>query len=299
MTSSWRGGDSWGEPTGPSRTSSTATLSLIAGIASFVCFFGFGGILAIALGWVAHSDIERSQGRLSGKGIASTGIGLGIANLLVTVVGVAALIALAVRPDPLPASGARPLPPSHPTLPAPAAPPTSLPSPLPAPSGAPRAQLEPELPTLPAHVGKIAVIEASVGAEALESQLRRQVAETAKSGEHVVLWTVVPDCEPCAAVGQALGDPRMQRALANVRLVRADVMSFARELQNLGVPVDETPGFALVDAQGRALDYIHGGEWDADIPANIAPILGKFVRRDLKPRRHPWARPLREGETPL
>jgi hypothetical protein len=298
MTSSWRGSESWGEPIGPSRTSSTATLSLIAGIASFVCFFGFGGILAIALGWVAYSDIERSQGRLSGKGLASTGIGLGIANLLVTVVGVAAMIALAVRPDPLPASGSRALP--LPTLPAPVLPPTPSPSLGPSPSATPpQAQIEPELPTLPAHVGKIAVIEASVGTEGLETQLRRQVAETAKSGEHVVLWTVVPDCEPCAAVGQALSDPRMQRALANVRLVRADVMSFGRELQNIGVPVDETPGFALVDAQGRALDYIHGGEWDADIPANIAPILGKFVRRDLKPRRHPWARPLREGETPL
>jgi hypothetical protein len=300
MTSSWRGSESWGEPTGPSRTSSTATLALIAGIASFVCLFGFGGILAIALGWVAHSDIERSQGRLTGKALASTGIGLGIANLVFSVVGVAALIALAVRPDPLPASGPRPLPPSHPTFPAPGLAPTPSPSPGPSPSIVPpQAQLEPQLPSLPPRVGKIAVVEASVGAEGLESQLRKQVAETAKSGEHVVLWTVVPDCEPCAAVGRALGDPRMQRALANVRLVRADVMSFARELQNLGVPVDETPGFALVDAQGRALDYIHGGEWDADIPANIAPILGKFVRRDLKPRRHPWARPLREGETPL
>ncbi len=91
----------------------------------------------------------------------------------------------------------------------------------------------------------------------------------------------------------------MQHALAKVRLVRADAASFPGELQRLGVPIESVPGFTLLDTHAHALDHIHGGEWDADIPANIAPILERFLRHSLAPRRHPWARPLREGETPL
>jgi hypothetical protein len=91
----------------------------------------------------------------------------------------------------------------------------------------------------------------------------------------------------------------MQTALGNVRLVRADAASFPVELQRLGVPIDSVPGFTLLDSQARAHDHIHGGEWDADIPANIAPVLGKFVKRAFSGRRHPWSRPLRDGETTL
>ncbi len=296
MPDAFREADGWGQPTGPLKTSGTATLALAAGVLSFLCLFGVGGVVAIALGWIAHTEIERSEGRLAGKGLASTGIGLGIANLVVTVVGVGVLVALAVRPDPPRALLA---PPPPPALPAPVAPPA-----VPAPTAAPHAEVadaEPALPVLPPHVGKIAIVEAGSGpgAGALESQLLVQLRDSSKAGEQVVLWTVTPDCEPCAAVGRSLADVRMQRALAKVRLIRADAASFPGELQRLGVPIESVPGFTLLDSHAHALDHIHGGEWDADIPANIAPILDRFVRHSLSPRRHPWARPLREGETPL
>lgn len=283
---------------GPLRTSGTATLALAAGGLSFVCLFGFGGALAIALGWLAHNEINRSEGRLAGKGMASAGIGLGIANLVLTVVGVGVLIALAVRPE-VPSAGLvppalRPPPPAV-TAPAPRAAPTT---PAPQPE-AEAVEAEPVLPTLPPRVGKIAIVEASVVAGPLEAQLLAQLAESTKAGEQLVLWTVATDCEPCEAVGRALIDARMQRALAKVRLVRADTAVFPRELRRLGVSDGIVPGFTLLDARGHAFDHIHGGEWDADIPVNIAPILDKFVRKSLKQRRHPWARPLREGETHL
>lgn len=287
--------DGWGPPPEPQRTSGTASLALGAGILSFLCLFGFGGLLAIALGWIAYGEIERSGGRLSGKGLAGTGIGLGIANVVVSVVGIGVAIALAVRPDP-PSIALAPPPRPVPTL----APPR-LPSPAPPPSTAPEeaAEVEVPLPTLPARVGKIAIIEAKSGPDGLEAQLLEQLRESAKAGEQVVLWTVTSDCEPCAAVGRALPDSRMQRALGKVRLVRADAASFPVELRRLGVPIDNVPGFTLLDTHARALDHIHGGEWDDDIPANIAPILDRFLRHSLSARRHPWARPLREGETPL
>jgi hypothetical protein len=133
----------------------------------------------------------------------------------------------------------------------------------------------------------------------LERQLLAQLSESSKAGEHVLLWTVTPGCEPCAAVGRALPDARMQRALQGVRLVRADATSFASELRKLGVPIDLFPGFTLLDARAHPTDHIHGGEWGDDIPANIAPVLDKFVRRSLTARRYQWSRPLRDGETSL
>jgi Domain of unknown function (DUF4190) len=291
MSGEPRGAAGWPEPPGPRRTSGTATLALGAGVLSFVCLFGLGGVLAIALGWIAHSEIERSSGRIGGKGLASAGIGLGIANLVLTVVGVGVLFAFALRSDPAPRAMAPALPP--PALPTPAAPP--------APPAAPSAVVAEEgaaLPPLPSRVGKIVVVEAN-GGLALEAQLRAQLAESKSAGEQVVLWTVTAECEPCDAVGRALPDARMQRALGNVRLVRADAASFPVELRRLGVPIDAVPGFTLLDSEARAQDHIHGGEWDADIPANIAPVLDKFVKHAFASRRHPWSRPLRDGETTL
>lgn len=297
MSGPFGGSAGWGEPPEPQRTSGTASLALAAGILSFLCLFGFGGMLAIALGWIAYGEIERSGGRLTGRGLAGTGIGLGIANLVATVVGLGVVVALAVRPDP-PSAFVRPAPPvAPPRVPAP---PVPVPAPAPAPAPPPRvAEVDAELPTLPPHVGKIAIIDAKTGASGLETQLIEQLEDSAKAGEQVVLWTVTSDCEPCAAVGRALPDARMQKALSKVRLVRADAASFPVELRRLGVPIDNVPGFTLLDAHAHALDHIHGGEWDADIPANIAPILDRFLRRSLSARRHPWLRPLREGETPL
>ncbi|RYZ02505.1 MAG: DUF4190 domain-containing protein, partial [Myxococcales bacterium] len=121
MSGKPRGAPGWPELPGPQKTSGTATLALGAGVLSFVCLFGLGGVLAIALGWIAHSEIEKSGGRLGGRGLASAGIGLGITNLVVSVVGVGVLIAFAVRADPAPRAAA-PSPPV-PALPAPVAPP--------------------------------------------------------------------------------------------------------------------------------------------------------------------------------
>ena len=48
------------------------------------------------------------------------------------------------------------------------------------------------------------------------------------------------------------------------------------------------PAFVLLDEHNRPTDYVHGGEWDADIAPNIAPVLGDFMRGQYKQRRHPW-----------
>ncbi len=277
------------------KASGTAVAAVVAGVLSFLCIYGVGGILAITLGWLAHSEIERAEGRLTGKRLASVAVGLGILNVIASIVAVGVLVAYAVRPDP--PSSAPPRAPPVAVRPAPPA----LAAPTQPPAAAPGAGATPRettgLPSLPGVIGKLAVVD--VSGQALEPLLLAQLKQGAKLGENVVLWTVAPDCDPCAAVGKALVDARMQRALAGIRLVRADIASSRVELAQLGVPLDAIPGFTLLDARARPLDHIHGGEWGDDVPANIAPILDKFVRRTLSSRRFPWVRPLRDGETPL
>ena len=114
-----------------------------------------------------------------------------------------------------------------------------------------------------------------------------------------MLWLVVPSCKPCDGVAAALTSKDAQKALARVRLVRVDRDDFQPELDRLGIPTEKIPGFALLDARGHARDFIHGGEWDADIAANIAPVLGKFAHGGYTKRRERWHGPARDDETQL
>jgi hypothetical protein len=91
----------------------------------------------------------------------------------------------------------------------------------------------------------------------------------------------------------------MQSALAGVRLVRVDVSDFRVELAALGIPTDSVPGFALLSEGLRPMDFVHGGEWDADVPENIAPVLGAFVRGKYTVRRHHFRAAQRSDETTL
>jgi hypothetical protein len=96
-----------------------------------------------------------------------------------------------------------------------------------------------------------------------------------------------------------LRDPAMQTALAGVRLVRVDASEFSAELAMLGIPTDTVPGFALLADSLRPSDFIHGGEWDADVAQNISAVLGPFVRRKYVHRRHPYQEAARPDETAL
>ena len=71
------------------------------------------------------------------------------------------------------------------------------------------------------------------------------------------------------------------------------------ELERSGIPTDVVPGFALIGNDGRALDYVNGGEWDADIPENIAPVLRDFIAGRYLKRRNPWKPGGAQGETTL
>jgi hypothetical protein len=273
------------------RTSTAAVASLL--VALLPCLPVLGGLLAVALGLLARSEIERSAGRLGGSKLATSGIVLGTVHLLAAVTLLGSAIAYVARPASDPAGGQRP---TAATAPHPASP-----TPLPRATtrtytGKPNSAAD---GVSTAHVGAITLVDVGPGIASLRSELERQVKQARASDEQVVVWLVAPDCKPCSGVAASLSDSRMQRALRKVRLVRLNVREFYAELRHLGVPIEYVPGFALLGDDNLPRDYLHGGEWDEDVAANIAPVLAKFIRGNYLNRRHPWRGGTRDDETPI
>jgi hypothetical protein len=147
--------------------------------------------------------------------------------------------------------------------------------------------------------GSILVVDIAPDVSSLDDELDRQRTLADVSGERLLLWLVVPECKPCAAVQAALPSGELQRALAKSRIVRLSAVDFGAELARVGLPMDAFPGFALLGPNGFATDYLHGGEWDADIPQNIAPVLKSFVDGTYTQRRSPWRGGPHEDETAI
>jgi hypothetical protein len=271
------------------KINTTAIIALGAAVLGFTCLLGMGGLLAVVLGIVALKEIERSEGRETGKALSIAAITLGGVSLAALVIGFGVGIALIARPDP---PGPPPVAAKPPARRAPHPAPATSPEPTPGPESPlpPRKQQETVL-------GHVRLIDPGAGVLSVLLETQRKAAAT--SGEKLVIFVVAPDCTPCTGVLDALTDTRMQRALERVRLVRVDASQRAGELNDLGVPVDAVPGFALLGATLHPIDYVHGGEWDADIPENIAPVLGAFVRGKYLRRRHPFRRPQRPDDTAL
>jgi hypothetical protein len=76
-----------------SQNSTLAIISLIAGILGWVGFVGIGPIIAIITGYMAKSEILKSNGRLTGLGLAKAGLILGYINIGLSVIGFCAVIA--------------------------------------------------------------------------------------------------------------------------------------------------------------------------------------------------------------
>lgn len=73
----------------PQKTSGLAIFSFILGLFSLLCCGIFTGIAAIICGHLAHGKIRRSNGLLSGEGLAMTGFIMGYLSLLTTIVHIA------------------------------------------------------------------------------------------------------------------------------------------------------------------------------------------------------------------
>ena len=85
-----------GGPAGYARTDGMAVASLVCGIVSFVmCLGGFTGIAAIILGILSRKKIDQSGGALTGRGMATAGLVLGIIAVALTVLFVVLIVILA------------------------------------------------------------------------------------------------------------------------------------------------------------------------------------------------------------
>lgn len=94
-------------PTQSSRTSTAAIISLITGILGFVQILPvIGPIAAVISGHMAKSEIKKSNGTISGGGMATTGLILGYvtiaAGLCLTCVFVLAFAGLITLPFAVP-----------------------------------------------------------------------------------------------------------------------------------------------------------------------------------------------------
>jgi hypothetical protein len=134
--------------------------------------------------------------------------------------------------------------------------------------------------------GAIEVVDVGASSASIVDVLvaQRLVAET----KHQKLLLVLTGrrCEPCTGFDDSLRHPLMQRALADVRIVRVDMDVFKEELRRMRLPTNLYPAFFLLGDDLRPIDAIHGGEWDDDVAENMAPVLGAFVRGELRERRH-------------
>ena len=71
------------------KDSTLAILSLVFGIASYLVVPVIGSLAAIILGHIAKSEIRKSNGTLTGNGLATAGLVLGYVQWGLTVIGIA------------------------------------------------------------------------------------------------------------------------------------------------------------------------------------------------------------------
>lgn len=89
-------------------------------------------------------------------------------------------------------------------------------------------------------------------------------------------------CGPCKEFKSSLSDPLMQDALNNVTLIMIDLdVDNEKEKHSENFGVSGIPAFVKVDQNGAFIDIVDGGAWEANIPANMAPVLKEFIAGTL------------------
>ena len=257
-----------------------AVLALVLGILSFfIC--GLTGIPAIVLGFSAKSDIRASGGMVGGGGMATAGIITGFAGTAMTMLTIGMIVfsmMLGARAatSPTASSGASPGASPHRA----------------ASRGAPASSAGPAAGARatpgPTTVGTVRVVDLDPDAkETFHQQLADEYKRAASAKQMVLVMTSAKWCTVCREFEDALPDPRMQTALANVAIVRVDIEDFDAELKSEGMLEASLPWFYKVDGTLRPVDAISAGEWDDNVPENMAPVLKSFVTGTLRARRDP------------
>jgi hypothetical protein len=263
-------------------------LSQLAVTGVLTLFLGpIGSLTSIVFGWAARREIARANGAKRGRGAATAAMALGSALTLAW----AALIGFAVIRHPaapvaeaqLSESGDTSSDPSTHDAPDPQ---PALPGPIP--KGAIPGGIFAPKTNKASKVGAIQIVDIGASISSLPDELAKQRAEAQQAGQRILVMTTAFKCDPCRGVDKSLADTKLQTALEKTRLLRVDIDVFHDELQALKMPVKAIPGFFLLSPDLTPKDAINGGEWDADIPENIAPVLGAFMRGNYTKRREGW-----------
>ena len=271
------------ERTAPARV---ALAGVVSGLLGFTCAPGVGGILALVLGWTAHQELRPSSGAPSSKRaerLALGALGLGTANVVFVAVALSAgAVAFDAAPSTRDVAIERTPAFDRGASRDPGGAFADRPS-----SAEPRHHTEGSS-LRSSRIGQIELVDVATNVDSLSGELARQTRIARKDGSRLLLWVSAPDCAPCKGVASALSDRRLQHALEHTRVVRVNRDDFAAELDAIGIPFQAIPGFALLDAEIRPVDYLDGGEWDEDVPHNIAPVLAGFMRGNYNTRRRAW-----------
>jgi thiol-disulfide isomerase/thioredoxin len=84
-------------------------------------------------------------------------------------------------------------------------------------------------------------------------------------------------CKPCRELETSMTDPRMKDAFKGTYIVHLDVDEWGSALAKASLRVGSIPKIVALDAEGKGTSRtIDGGAWEANIPANMAPVLARF-----------------------
>lgn len=273
-----------GPPPAARPTSAYATASLVSGIIAF--FLGpLASVAALIFGVLGRRETRPGPtgSAVGGRGRATAGLVLAaLATAMWSVAFAGAFYRLRDRLDAAEGPVAAPSPPPG--------------AAVPAPDQRGRDRTTGPDGTVPREtsikvIGDITLVEVGHGESSLANALVVQAASASSEGQKLLVTTASSDCEPCDGFVASLPDRLMQEALAKVRVVRVSIDVFSEDLDGLRLQHDVQPGFFLLDFDLTPRDAIHGGEWGKDIAENIAPVLGPFLRGQLKQRKHVWPIP--------
>jgi hypothetical protein len=262
-------------PAGVASTESSATASLVLGIASLTCFGIFAGIPAIIFGVIARKRIADSNGALRGEGVAVGGIVTGALGSVLSVVTLV-LFMLGVLGG------------IYGAMTAPTASSTAQES---ASAEVERNDDGAETESIGPHVHEhesaapMTVVDLARNGGPLKTQLESEAKNAAAAGQTLLVQTTATKCNACREIAIAMRESELDEVLSGVRLVRVDIDAFKSELRAAGLSEPSLPWFFLLDSTLRPRDAISADEWDANVAENIAPVLDEFVRGTFTERR--------------
>ena len=108
--------------------------------------------------------------------------------------------------------------------------------------------------------------------------LKDVIAAEFAAGRTPIVYFWADWCGPCKEFKSSLSDPLMKDALNNVTLIMLDTdVDDQKEKHGEDFGVSGIPAFVKVDKDGKYVDLVDGGAWDANIPSNMAPVLKEFI----------------------